>query len=37
MGIITCKKGKISISVVNKLLKEAKVNFLIEHDRKEFK
>ena len=37
MGIKTCKKGETSIFVVNKRLREAKVNFLIEHDKKEFK
>ena len=37
MGIKTCKKGKTSIFIVNKRLKEAKVNVLIEHDKKEFK
>ena len=35
--IKTCKKGKTSIFIVNKPLKEAKVKFLIEHDKKEFK
>ena len=37
MGIKTCKKGKTSIFIVNKRLKEAKVKFLTEHDKKEFK
>ena len=37
MGIKTCKKGKNIIFTVNKRLKEAKVKFLIEHDKKEFK
>ena len=37
MGIKTCKKGKTSIFVVHKWLREAKVKFLIEHDKKEFK
>ena len=37
MGIKTCKKAKKSIFIVNKRLKEAKVKFLIEHDKKEFK
>ena len=36
-GIRTCKKGKTSIFIVDKRLKEAKVKFLIEHDKKEFK
>ena len=31
------KRAKTSIFIVNKLLKEAKVKFLIEHDEKEFK
>ena len=35
MGIKTCKKGKTSIYIVNKRLKEAKVKFLIEQDKKE--
>ena len=30
-------KGKKSIFIVNKWLKEAEVKFLIEHDKKEFK
>ena len=37
MGIKTCKKGKTSTFIVNKQLKVAKVKFLIEHDKKEFK
>ena len=37
VGTKTCKKGKTSIVIVNKRLKEAKVKFLIEHDKKEFK
>ena len=37
MGIKTCKKGKTSIFIVNKRLREGKVKFLIEHDKKEFK
>ena len=37
MGIKTCKKGKTSIFIVNYRLREAKVKFLIEHDKKEFK
>ena len=37
VGIKTCKKGKTSIFIVNKRLKEAKVKLLIEHDKKEFK
>ena len=37
MVIKTCKKGKTSIIIVNKRLREAKVKFLIEHDKKEFK
>ena len=36
MGIKTCKRGKTSIFIVNKRLREAKVKFLIEHDKKEF-
>ena len=31
------KRAKTSIFIVNKRLKEAKVKFLIEHDKKEFK
>ena len=31
------KRAKASIFIVNKRLKEAKVKFLIEHDKKEFK
>ena len=31
------KRGKTSIFIVNKRLREAKVKFLIEHDKKEFK
>ena len=31
------KRWKTSISVVNKRLKEARVKFLTEHDKKEFK
>ena len=31
------KRGKTSIYIVNKRLREAKVMFLIEHDKKEFK
>ena len=34
MGIKTCKREKTSIFIVNK---EAKVKFLIEHDKKKFK
>ena len=37
MGIKTCKKGKTSIFIVNKRLREAKVKFQIEHGKKEFK
>ena len=37
MGIKTCEREKASIFIVNKRLKEAKVKFLIEHDKKEFK
>ena len=41
MGIKNCKKGKnincIHKTVVNKRLREAKVMFLIEHNKKEFK
>ena len=37
MGIKTCKKGGTSIFIVNKRLREAKVKFLIEHDKNEFK
>ena len=37
MGIKTCKKGKTPIFIVNKRLREAKVQFLIGHDKKEFK
>ena len=36
MGIKTYKRGKTSIFIVNKRLREAKVKFLIEHDKKEF-
>ena len=31
------KRGKTSIIIVNKRLREAKVKLLIEHDKKEFK
>ena len=31
------KRAKTSIFIVNKSLREAKVKFLIEHDKKEFK
>ena len=31
------KRAKTSIFIVNKRLREAKVKFLIEHDKKEFK
>ena len=31
------ERAKTSIFIVNKLLKEAKVKFLIERDKKEFK
>ena len=31
------KRAKTSILIVNKQVKEAKVKFLIEHDKKEFK
>ena len=31
------KRGKTSIFIVNKRLREAKVMFLIEHDKKEFR
>ena len=37
MGIKTCKQGKTSIFIAYKRLKEAKVKFLIAHDKKEFK
>ena len=37
MEIKTCKNVKTSIFIVNKRLKEAKVKFLIEDDKKEFK
>ena len=37
MGIKTSKKGKASIFSVNKRLRQAKVKFLIEHDKKELK
>ena len=37
VGIKTVKRAKTSIFIVNKRLKEAKVKFLIEHDKKEFK
>ena len=42
MGIKACKGGGgggggTSIFIVNKRLREAKVKFLIEHDKKEFK
>ena len=37
VGIKTCKWGKTSIFIVNKRLREAKVEFLIEHDKIEFK
>ena len=36
MGIKTCKRAKTSIFIVNKILKEAKVKFLIERDKKKF-
>ena len=31
------KRAKTSIFIVNKRLKEAKVKFLVEHDKKEFR
>ena len=31
------KRGKTSIFIVNKWLREVKVKFLIDHDKKEFK
>ena len=37
MGIKTCQKGKTSIFIVNKRLREAKVKSLIEQDKKKFK
>ena len=37
VGIKTCRKEKTSIFIVNKRLREAKVKFLIEHDKKKFK
>ena len=38
MGIKTCKKGKnINFYCINKRLREAKVKFLIEYEKKEFK
>ena len=37
MGNKICKKAKRSIFVVSKQLKEAKVKFLTEHDKREFK
>ena len=37
MGIKTCKKEKNINFYNNKRLGEAKVKFLIEHDKKEFK
>ena len=37
MGIKTCKNGKTSIFIVDKRLKTARVKYLIEHDKKEFK
>ena len=37
VGIKTCKKSENVNFYVNKRLKEAKVKFLIEHDKKEFK
>ena len=37
VGIKIYEKGKASIFIVNKRLKEAKVKFLTEHDEKEFK
>ena len=36
-GLKLVKRAKTSIFIVNKRLKEAKVKFLIEHDKKEFK
>ena len=37
MGIKTCKKGKTSIFIANEQVREAKVEFLMDHDKKEFK
>ena len=37
MGIKTCEKRKTSIFMVKKRLRETKVKFLTEHDKKEFK
>ena len=37
MGIKTCEKEKKINFIVNKRLREAKVKFLIEHDKKEFR
>ena len=36
-GLKLVKRGKRSIFIVNKRLREAKVKFLIEHDKKKFK
>ena len=37
MGIKICERRETSLFIVNKRLKEAKVKFLIEHDKKELK
>ena len=37
MGIKLVEMGKTSIFIANKRLREAKIKFLIEHDKNEFK